>query len=128
MTTQQKISITFKFFKNSLKILNVYFWGDNVYLRGVTFTLAETTVTLGKKKNEDLGLLKFLFYILLHLYSVLHVTLLSFCHISIASRAPWCCAYAYLPILSARREYLAVWLHWNEVSFFCVAGGGGSGN
>ena len=31
VTPQQKISKNFKFIQNSLEILNVYFWGDNVY-------------------------------------------------------------------------------------------------
>ena len=45
----------FKFFKNSLKILsvyfwrkNVYFWGDNVYFGEITFTIGEITFTFGE--------------------------------------------------------------------------------
>ena len=34
VTPQQEISKTFKFFQNPLKILNVYFGGDNVYFWG----------------------------------------------------------------------------------------------
>ena len=48
VTPQQKIE-NFKFFKNSLEILNVYFWGKNVYFWGTSVYFGERTFTFGDR-------------------------------------------------------------------------------
>ena len=41
----------FKFFPNSLKILNVDFWGDNIHFWEIRFTLEEIRFTLADSRR-----------------------------------------------------------------------------
>ena len=64
VTLQQEISKkNFKFFENSLKILNVYFWGKNIDFWERAFTFGEITFTFGDNRGFS-GFLEFLFLLL----------------------------------------------------------------
>ena len=62
---QQEISKNFKFFKNSLKILNVYFWGKSVYFWGKNAYFWGNNVYFGEIRDSRrfLGFWDFLFFV-----------------------------------------------------------------